>query len=193
MTRHQTNHQKNHCIIISPSIPVAPSGKRKRRLSDAGYEGIPKRPHNALPVPRLQTVSDPFPLGNPVIRELFKTPFDQTIGDSIPSPVSVESLDDTQVEVDFYNFDTSPDIIQSFLFPESLDPFPGKFFSFYITRILTHALALPSLLSTANSEPLSPDKSQVSDPNLHFQFENYLKDLDTPPENLPSEAGMVQI
>ena len=190
MARHHTTHQKNDCIIISPSIPVAPSGKRKRRLSDAGYDGTPKRPHNALAVPRLQTVSDPFPLANPIISELYKAPFDQTIGDSIPSPVSVESLDDTQVEVDFYNFDTSSDIIQSFLFP---DPFPGKFFSFYMTTILIHALALPSLLSTTNSEPLSLDKSQVSDPNLHFQFENYLKDLDAPPANLPSDTGMVLV
>ena len=62
-----------------------------------------------------------------------------------------------------------------------------------MVTFLTHALALPSLLSTANSEPLSIDKSQVSDPYLHFQFENYLKDLDTPPPNLPSKAGMVLI
>ena len=124
--------QKNDCIINPPSIAVvAPSGKRKRRLSDAGYDGTPKRPHNALAVPRLQTVSDPFPLANPIISELYKTPSNQTISDSIPSPVSVESLDDTQVEVDFYNFDTSPDIIESLLFPDSLDPFSGKSFSFY--------------------------------------------------------------
>ena len=130
VTRHHMTLQKNRddCIIISesPSIPVAPSGKRKRRLSDAGYDGTPKRPHNALAVPRLQTVSDPFPLANPIISELYKTPSDQTISDSIPSPVSVESLDDTQVEVDFYNFDTSPDVIQSFLFPGSLDPLSRK-------------------------------------------------------------------
>ena len=127
----QTTHQKNDCIIIPPSIPVvAPSGKRKRRLSDAGYDGAPKRPHNALAVPRLQTVSDPFPLANPIISELYKIPSDQTISDSIPSPVSVESLDDAQVEVDFYNFNTAPDIIESF-FPDSLDPFSGEFFSFY--------------------------------------------------------------
>ena len=119
-------HQKDDRIT---SIPVAPSGKRKRRLSDAGYDGIPKRPHNALAVPRLQTVSDPFPLANPIISELHKTPFNENISDSIPSPVSVESLDDTQVEVDFYNFDTSSDM--SFLFPDSLDPFSGKLFSFY--------------------------------------------------------------
>ena len=129
VTRHQTTHQKNDCIIIFPSIPVAPSGKRKRRLSDGGYDGIPKRPHHALAVPRLQTVSDPFPLANPIISELYKTPFDQTTSDSISSPVSVDSLDDTQVEVNFYNFDTSPDM--SFLFPDSLDLFSGKFFSFY--------------------------------------------------------------
>ena len=163
MTQHQATRQKNDCIIIPPSIPVvASSGKRKRRLSDAGYDGTPKRPHNALAVPRLQTVSDPFPLANPIISELHKTPFNQTISDSIPSPVSVESLDpfplinpiiselhktpfnqtisdnipspvsvesldDTQVEIDFYNFDTSPEIIQSYLFPDSLDPFSGKF------------------------------------------------------------------
>jgi C-terminal domain of homeodomain 1/Homeobox KN domain len=140
MTRHQITRQKNDCIIIPPSIPVAPSGKRKRRLSDAGYDGTPKRPHNALAVPRLQTVSDPFPLANPFISELYKTPFDQTISDSIPSPVSVESLDDTQVEVDFYNYDTSPDIIQSVLFPDSLDPFLGKFFSFYQCPRSSHML-----------------------------------------------------
>ena len=130
MPRHHMTHQKNVSILIppGPSIPIAPSGKRKRRLSDAGYDGIPKRPHNALTIPRLQTVSDPFPLANPIISELYKTPFDQTISDSFPSPVSVESLDDTQVEVDFYNYDTSPDIVQSFLFPDSLDYFPGKFF-----------------------------------------------------------------
>ena len=59
-----------------------------------------------------------------------------------------------------------------------------------VATILTHALALPSLPSTANPEPLSLDKSQASDPNSHFRFENYLKDLDKPPANLPSEAGM---
>ena len=84
-------------------------------------------PHNALAVPRLQTVSDPFPLTNPIIGEMYKTPFDQTISDIIPCPVSVESLDDTQVEIDVYNYDTSPAIIQSFLFPDSSD---GKL-SFY--------------------------------------------------------------
>ena len=124
----QTAPQNNDCIIIpTPPIPAAPSGKRKRRLSDAGYDGPPKRPHNALAVPRLQTVSDPFPLANPVISELLKTTFDQTISDSIPSPVSVESLDDTQVDINFYNYNTPPDNIQSFLFPDSLDPYPGKF------------------------------------------------------------------
>ena len=134
-----TRHQTTPCII-PPSIAVAPSGKRKRRLSDAGYDGTPKRPHNALAVPRLQTVSDPFPLANPIISDLYKTPFDQTINDSIPSPVSVESLDDTRVEVDFYNYDTSPDIIQSFLFPDSLNPFPGKYFSFYQCPRFSHML-----------------------------------------------------
>ena len=128
----QTIHQKDDCIIFPPLIPVvAPSGKRKRRLSDAGYDGTPKRPHNALAIPRLQTVSDPFPLANPIMSELSETQSDQTISDSIPSPVSVESLDGTQVEVDFYNFDTSPDIIESLLFPDSLDQISGKFFSFY--------------------------------------------------------------
>ena len=130
-TRHQAAPQKKDCIIPpTPSIPAAPSGKRKRRLSDAGYDGPSKRPHNALAVPRLQTVSDPFPLANPIIGELYKTAYGQTISGSIPDPVSVESLDDTQVEVDFYNYDTSPDIIQSFLLADSIDPYLSKF-SFY--------------------------------------------------------------
>ena len=143
VTLHQTPHQKNdqendRNILPIPSIPAAPSGKRKRRLSDAGCDGPPKRPHNALAVPRLQTVSDPFPLANPIISELHETAFDQTISNSIPAPVSVESLDETQVEVDFYNYDTSSDIMQSFLFPDSLDPYSGKFFSFLsVATILT--------------------------------------------------------
>jgi hypothetical protein len=62
-----------------------------------------------------------------------------------------------------------------------------------VATILTHALAQSSLLSTANSDPLFLDKSQVSDSNSDFQFENYLKDLDKPSANLPSEAGMVLI
>ena len=131
VTRHQTPHQKNDCIVLPTRSNSAPSGKRKRRLSDAGHDGSPKRPHNALAVPRLQTVSDPFPLANPIISELYKTAFGQTISDSIPAPVSVESLDNTQVEVDLYNYDTSPDIMQSFLFADFLDPHPGQFFSFY--------------------------------------------------------------
>ena len=141
MTWHQTPLQKKGCITLpTPPILAAPSGKRKRRLSDAGYDGPPKRPHNALAVPRLQTVSDPFPLANPIIRESYKRTFDQTISDSIPSPVSVESLDDSQVEVDLYNYDTSQDIIQSFLFPDSLDPFHGKFFSFHQCLRFSHML-----------------------------------------------------
>ena len=134
-------HQKNdRDIIPTPSIPAASSGKRKRRLSDGGHDGPSKRPPNALAVPRLQTVSDPFPLANPIINELYKTAFDQSISDSFPSPVSVGSLeDDTQVEVDFYNYDTSQDIIQSFLFPDSLDPFPGEFFSLFSSDHDPHA------------------------------------------------------
>ena len=190
VTRHQTTHPKNNRIILpTPPIPAAPSGKRKRRLSDAGHDGPSKRPPNALAIPRLQTVSDPFPLANP-INELYKTTFDQTISDSFPSPVSVESLDNTQVEVDLFNYDTS---LQSFLFSDSLDPYPGKFFFVLsVVTILTCALAL-SLTSTNNLESLSLDNSQVSDSNLRFQFENYLKDLDTPSANLPSEEGMVLI
>lgn len=36
--------------------------KRKRRLSEGESQCIPKRPHNSLAQPRLQTVSDPFPM-----------------------------------------------------------------------------------------------------------------------------------
>ena len=140
VTRHQMPHQKNDCIILPTPSNLAPSGKRKRRLSDAGHDGPPKRPHNALAVPRLQAVSDPFPLANPIISELYKTAFGQTISDSIPAPVSVESLDNTQVEVDLYNYDTSPDVMQSFLFADFLDPYPGKFFSFYQWPRSSHML-----------------------------------------------------
>jgi len=121
----------NDCIIPTPPIPAAPSGKRKRRLSDAGNDGPPKRPHNALAVPRIQTVSDPLPLASPIITGFYKTLFGKAINDNIPEPVSVESLDDTQVEVDLYNYNTSPDTIQPFwLANSSLGPCPSKFFSF---------------------------------------------------------------
>jgi hypothetical protein len=137
---YQFPHQKNNCIILpTASIPAAPSGKRKRRLSDASHDGPSKRPHNALAVPRLQTVSNPFPLTNPIISELYETAFDQTISDIIPSPVSVESLDDTQVEVNFYDYNTSPDNIQPFSFPDSLDLYLCKF-SFYQWPRYSHML-----------------------------------------------------
>ena len=139
--RHQTPHRTNDCIIVpTSSIPAASFGKRKRCLSDAGHDGPSKRPHNALAVPRLQTIPDPLPLANPIVGELYKTAFGQTISDSIPAPVSVESLDNTQVEVNLYNYDTSPDTIQSFLFADFLDPYPGKFFSFYQWPRSSHML-----------------------------------------------------
>ncbi|KAF8807824.1 hypothetical protein BYT27DRAFT_6590390 [Phlegmacium glaucopus] len=140
---------KNDCILLpTPPIPTVPSGKRKRRLSDAGNDGPPKRPHNALAVPRLQAVSDPLPLAGPTITELYKTLYVNTISDDIPGPVSVESLDDTQVEVGFYNYHTSPDTF--WLSNSSSGPY--------------HA---------ANSEPPSLDKSHGSDPNFDFLLEGY--------------------
>ena len=166
------------CISLSnASIPAAASAKRKRRLSDAGYDDPSKRPHNALAVPRLQTVSDPLPLANPIISECY-TVFDQAVGDSIPGPVSVESLDDTQVEVDYYSYNVSSDTTQAF-WPCS-DPYPGKYSLLYsVTKVFTPALGASSLLLTPNPEP-SSDKFQVYDSSLNFLFENYLKDLDTP-------------
>ena len=124
---------ENDCVILQiPPIPAAPSGKRKRRLSDAGNDGPPKRPHNALAVPRLQTVSDPLPLANSIVSEWCKTWLDTAVNDTIPGPVSVESLDDTQVEVDFYNYNASPDTIQPFLLANSsLSPSPSKYSLFY--------------------------------------------------------------
>jgi len=57
--------------------------------------------------------------------------------------------------------------MQSLLLADSsLDPYP----------------VAPSL-STADSEPLSLDKSQVSGPSLNFLFEDYLKDV--PPQDIP--------
>jgi len=69
------------------------------------------------------------------------------------------------VEVDFYNYNTPSDTIQPFwLADSSSGPCP----------------VAASLPSAANLEPLSLDKSQVSDPSLDFLFESYLKDLNTP-------------
>jgi len=44
----------------SPAPIILP--KRKRRLSEGETQRPSKRPHNALSVPRLQTVSDPLPV-----------------------------------------------------------------------------------------------------------------------------------
>ena len=124
--------EDDRIILPTLSTPAAGSGKRKRRLSDAGNVGPLKRPHNALAVPRLQTVSDPLPLANSIISEWCKTWLDTTVNDSIPGPVSVESLDDTQVEVDFYNYNAPPGTIQPFLLANSsLGPSPSEYSLFY--------------------------------------------------------------
>ena len=129
---HEVPSKDDSIILFAPPTPAASSGKRKRRLSDTGNDGRPKRPHNTLAVPRLQTVSDPFP--NPIVNELY-----EAISHSLPDAVSVESLNDTQVEVDFYNYNTSPDAMQSFLFANSsLGLCDSKYFSFYQVATDTH-------------------------------------------------------
>ena len=132
----------NDCIIIStPPVLAAPSGKRKRRLSDAGNDGPPKRPHNALSVPRLQTVSDPLPSASPIVTDFDKTLFGKAINNNIPEPVSVESLDDTQLEVDLYNYNTSPDTMQPFWLASSPGPCPSKYSSFcWVIGVFLHLL-----------------------------------------------------
>ena len=113
-------------------------------------------------------------MANPIISDFYKA-----TSDSIPDPVSVESLDDTPVEVDLYNYSTFPDAMQPFwLANSSSDPYLGQYFLlFWMLKVFTPALVAPSIPSATDSEPSSLDKSQVSDPSLDFLF--YLKDLDT--------------
>ncbi|PPQ67152.1 hypothetical protein CVT25_005753 [Psilocybe cyanescens] len=62
-------------VVNECPIPSTPSLlRRKRRLSDGENQRPSKRPHNALAQPRLQTVSDPFPMNKPWLGEPFEIP-----------------------------------------------------------------------------------------------------------------------
>jgi len=93
------------------------SVKRKRRLSDGNDRRPAKRPHHALAVPRLQAVSDPFPIARPFIDDSFDKwfsgnfYFEHQLSDTIPSPASLEvqDLPDTvPLEIHFHHYDISP-------------------------------------------------------------------------------------
>lgn len=82
-------------VTESPIFAEVTHLKRKRRLSDGESQCPPKRPHHALAVPRLQTVSDPFPLTK---RSLFG-PLETSFQDGgvlehdpnrVPSPIQLK-------------------------------------------------------------------------------------------------------
>jgi hypothetical protein len=76
---------------VAPTVPI--SNTRKRRLSDADSQGIPKRPRALLPVgPRLQTVSDPFPM-SPAMSESLN-PFSWwSEAFEMPEPATTDAFD----------------------------------------------------------------------------------------------------
>ena len=51
-------------VPSTDSIPVPLTSSRKRRLSDADGQGLPKRPRNLAVGPRMHAVSDPFPMSS---------------------------------------------------------------------------------------------------------------------------------
>ncbi|KAF8167638.1 C-terminal domain of homeodomain 1-domain-containing protein [Crassisporium funariophilum] len=96
--------------VSLPTLPVLP-GKRKRGSSDAGDQDFSKRPHYSTVDARVQIVSNPLALVDPVIAEWFDGHFadGKEVSGSIPSPASAELLDETSpVEVDFYDYGFSP-------------------------------------------------------------------------------------
>jgi hypothetical protein len=84
------------------SVDTNSSRNRKRRLSDADSQPMPKRPRGLHVGPRLHAVSDPLPLSSPAseaskVDNWFQFNFD------IPDAVIAEDLDpSTPVEVDFF-------------------------------------------------------------------------------------------
>ncbi|KAF5311896.1 hypothetical protein D9619_002862 [Psilocybe cf. subviscida] len=99
-----------------PAAPSAPSAitpsqshTRKRRLSDATGERPSKRPHNVPSAPRLQTVSDPYPISKPTnspygFDDWWTTSIasGQPITLGLPEPVTTEpiALDDSSTSFD---------------------------------------------------------------------------------------------
>ncbi|KDR85450.1 hypothetical protein GALMADRAFT_234328 [Galerina marginata CBS 339.88] len=99
------------------AVDEAPRTKRKRRLSDGDDRRPTKRPHNALVVPRLQTVSDPFPIAESFETDSFNEWFqgifaaERQLSNAIPSPANIEvaeSLDSVPLFLHFHQYDFSP-------------------------------------------------------------------------------------
>jgi hypothetical protein len=74
---------------------------RKRRLSDADPEALPKRPRGLAVGPRLQAVSDPLPSTSPSESFRFDSWFQSYF--NIPDRVTTEALDPSApVEVELF-------------------------------------------------------------------------------------------
>ncbi|KAG5640228.1 hypothetical protein DXG03_009767 [Asterophora parasitica] len=100
---HQLLHRSPTPPPATDSTPL-PIISRKRRLSDAGGQGVPKRPKNLPAGPRMQAVSDPLPMSGPSfeassINDWFNAHF------GILSPVVVDPLDTCDaLDVEVFNY-----------------------------------------------------------------------------------------
>ncbi|KAF8833418.1 hypothetical protein BDN67DRAFT_1072939 [Paxillus ammoniavirescens] len=97
-----------------PHTRINSTVSRKRRLSDADADGIPKRPRGPGACPRLQTVSDPLPRSNVEseysVDEWFNTNFDALF--ALPPPVDATEPDFSapwEVQL-FSNYDIPQDL-----------------------------------------------------------------------------------
>ncbi|KII94098.1 hypothetical protein PLICRDRAFT_132520 [Plicaturopsis crispa FD-325 SS-3] len=134
--------------------PTAPAPSRKRRLSDASLQGVPKRPRGLDAGPRMQTVSDPFPLAKaPEVEDWFHQNF-SLLDFSMPSAVTAGELDlstTTDVEV-LWNppaFESDPTVFTH-----------GDYFHF------------SDSLSTSSQDEASPSNAQSTLPSSAFDLSN---------------------
>nr|AGS09288.1 b1 homeodomain mating type protein [Heterobasidion annosum] len=128
----------SHPVLIPPRLASPPSTisstqpstalptNRKRRLSDASSDIVPKRPRNMHSGPRTQTVSDPLPRAVPEVTQptVFFEDWYQTLADagsetlindlsSIPSPATT-ALNTPSIDASYCEL---PVLSQDFIIP----------------------------------------------------------------------------
>jgi hypothetical protein len=100
--------EHNPLPTVDNSLPALPTtisipsiSGRKRRLSDANGQGLPKRPRNLPVSPRLHAVSDPLPTS-----DALSAWFQDTFG--IPSDLCTEELGiSIPLDIELYQYTTS--------------------------------------------------------------------------------------
>ncbi|KAG5638549.1 hypothetical protein DXG03_004102 [Asterophora parasitica] len=148
------------CLRRSTSPPPAtdatplPTISRKRRLSDADSQGVPKRPRGLAVGPRMHAVSDPLPMSSALIEaSSIDGWFNAHFG--IPTPVVVDALDESeQLDVQVFNYSIehsdSPSSVSEALSSASNSP--------------PSAQDVPSLVP----DRFAPDTLEISTNTFHY-------------------------